>query len=68
MNGNGGYKEYGVTLGVGLPMLDNRSFINASLEYIKVAPERKGLIDEQYLRLTVSYTFNEYWFFKRKID
>ena len=68
VNGNGGYKEYGVTLGVGLPMLDNRSFINASLEYIKVAPERKGLIDEQYLRLTVSYTFNEYWFFKRKID
>lgn len=64
----GGYKEYGLTLGVGLPMLDNRSFLNASLEYVKVAPDHKGLIDEQYLRFTVSYTFNEYWFFKRKVD
>ena len=67
VNGSG-YKEYGLTLGAGFPMLDNRSFLNASLEYIKVAPEQKGLINEQYLRFTVSYTFNEYWFFKRKVD
>ncbi len=62
------FKEYGATLGVGFPMLDNRSFINASFEYVKVIPDNKALINEQYLRLTVSYTFNEYWFFKRKMD
>ena len=62
------YDEYGATLGFGFPMMDNRSFINASVEYVKVAPGSKQLIDEQYLRLTISYTFNEYWFFKRKVD
>ena len=67
VNGSG-YKEYGATLGVGFPMLDNRSFINASFEYVKIAPDSKALINEQYLRFTVSYTFNEYWFFKFKQD
>ena len=62
------YDEYGATLGVGFPMLDNRSFVNASVEYVKVSPNSKMLIDEQYLRLSISYTFNEYWFFKRKVD
>jgi len=62
------YDEYGATLGLGFPMMDNRSFINASVEYVKVSPNSKMLIDEQYLRLTISYTFNEYWFFKRKVD
>ena len=67
VNGSG-YKEYGATLGVGFPMLDNRSFINASFEYVKIIPDSKTLINEQYLRFTVSYTFNEYWFFKFKQD
>ena len=71
---NSGYKEYGISLGAGFPMLDTRSFmdarsyINASFEYVKVEPEVKSLISEQYFRFTLSFTFNEYWFFKRRID
>jgi len=57
--------EYGFCLGAGFPLLDNRSFVNASFEYVKVTG---GLINEQYVRFTVSYTFNEYWFFKRRMD
>lgn len=63
-----GYNEYGATVGVGFPMMDNRSFINASVEYVNLSPKSSALIKEQYLRLTISYTFNEYWFFKRKVD
>jgi hypothetical protein len=63
-----GYNEYGASIGVGFPMLDNRSFINASLEYVKIAPETKSLISEQYVRFTLSFTFNEYWFMKRRMD
>ena len=63
-----GYDEYGACLGAGFPLLDNRSFINASFEYVKVIPGTKALINETYLRFTVSYTFNEYWFFKRKME
>jgi hypothetical protein len=65
---NAGYKEYGVCLGAGFPVMDNRSFINASFEYVKTAADVKTLVDEQYFRFTLSYTFNELWFLKRKMD
>ena len=64
----GGYKEYGAMVGVGLPISDNRSFINVSFEYLMIKADQKNMIDENYLRMTLSYTFNEFWFFKRKVD
>jgi hypothetical protein len=67
VNGNS-YKEYGATVGFGFPISDARSFINVSFEYMKISPDAKAMVDENYLRMTLSYTFNEYWFFKRKID
>lgn len=67
VNGNG-YKEYGATVGFGFPISDARSFINVSFEYMKISPNAKVMIDENYLKMTLSYTFNEYWFFKRKVD
>ena len=63
-----GYDEYGVSLGFGLPLIDNRSFVNVSFEYVKIRPELRTMIDEQYFRFTVNYSFNELWFFKRKVD
>jgi hypothetical protein len=63
-----GYDEYGVNLGAGFPMLDNRSFVNASIEYVRVSPGSNLLIKEQYFRFTLSYTFNELWFFKRRME
>jgi hypothetical protein len=67
VNGSG-YKEYGISLGAGFPMIDNRSYINASFEYVKVTPEIKSLINEQYFRFTLSFTFNEFWFYKLRMD
>ena len=63
-----GYKEYGISLGAGFPMIDNRSFLNASFEYVKMVPEIKSLINEQYFRFSLSFTFNEMWFRKWKLD
>jgi len=62
------YKEYGASVGFGLPLVDGRSIINLSFEYVKIKPEISTMIDEQYLRFTVNYTFNERWFFKWKLD
>jgi hypothetical protein len=62
------YNEYGASIGLGLPLLDYRSFVNLSFEYVKIKPEIRALIDEQYFRFTVNYTFNERWFFKSKVD
>ncbi len=63
-----GYDEYGASLGFGFPLIDNRSLLNVSFEYVKVRPELRTMIDEQYFRFTMNYTFNELWFFKRKVD
>jgi hypothetical protein len=69
-----GYAEYGATLGFGFPLRtgytadDNRSYINVSLEYVKVKPELRTMIDEQYLRFTLNFTFNEMWFYKLKMQ
>jgi hypothetical protein len=63
-----GYKEYGVNVGFGLPMTDRRSFINLAVEYSLLRPDISTLIKEQYFKLTLSYTFNESWFFKRKVQ
>ena len=65
---NSDYKEYGVSVGMGLPLVDNRSFVNISFEYNKVKPSAVSMIDEQYFRFTVNYTFNEMWFYKMKIN
>ena len=63
------HHEIGASLGFGLPLVDNRSFLNISLEYVKKNPEVKtNMIDEQYFRFTLNYTFNELWFFKRKVE
>ncbi len=63
-----GYKEYGISAGLGIPMVDDRSRLNVTFEYVAIRPELKTLLDEQYFKFTVSYTFNELWFFKRKIQ
>ena len=63
-----GYDEYGASIGFGLPLIDNRSLLNLSFEYVKIKPQTRALIDEQYFRFTVNYTFNERWFMKFKVD
>jgi hypothetical protein len=65
---NKSYNEFGAGLGLGIPLIDNRSFLNLSFEYVKIKPESRALIDEQYFRFTVNYTFNERWFLKFKVD
>lgn len=64
----GSYNEYGASIGFGFPLVDYRSVLNFSLEYMKVKPDLKTMIDEQYFRITLNLTFNEGWFRKRKLD
>jgi hypothetical protein len=71
--GEKSYKEYNAGFGLGIPMLDRRSFVNLAFDYTLVKPDAKSnaaftYVDERYFRITVSYTFNELWFFKRKVQ
>lgn len=69
-----GFKEYGVSVGLGLPIRtgyafdDNRSMINISFEYVNVKPELRTMVSEQYFRVTLNLTFNELWFYKQKMN
>lgn len=68
VNGQEGAREYGVSLGFGLPIFRSKSILNISGQYIKVSPKVKGMLEENYLRLNIGLTFNERWFMKWKVD
>lgn len=67
-----GYKEYGATLGVGLPIRDvvysgRTSYININFEYRSLNPNKTNLIREQYFGISVGVCINELWFMKNKL-
>ncbi|MDO4180049.1 MAG: hypothetical protein Q4D36_02025 [Bacteroidales bacterium] len=63
-----GAREYGVSIGFGLPMFQSKSILNISGQYVKVSPKFKGLIEENYLKINIGLTFNERWFMKWKVN
>lgn len=68
----GGYKEYGATLGIGLPIKDNIggriSYININFEYKKLKPKYNTMISEEYFGVSLNVNINELWFFRRKVE
>lgn len=73
-NGKKGCEEYGVSLGFTMPMTstsnmnNNRSLLNISGQFVRIDPKTEGMITETYLRINVGITFNEFWFFKSKVN
>ncbi len=65
VNGQQLPKNYGFSVGVGLPLKNSSTVLNASLEYGKIGST--SLLNEEYYKLTFNFTFNEHWFFKRKL-
>ena len=65
---NSQYNEFGVSLGLGIPMVDRRSLINLAFEYSRLKPSNTLSMSEDYFKITLSYTLNELWFFKRKLQ
>ncbi|MDR0546583.1 MAG: hypothetical protein LBG77_03225 [Dysgonamonadaceae bacterium] len=61
-------KEVGLNLGLGIPMTDRRSFVNLAFEYSRLIPQSTKSLSESYFKFTVSYTLNELWFHKRKLQ
>lgn len=62
-------KEYGLTVGLGLPIQNqwnNKSVVNISGQYVHVSPSDTQLLVENHFRVCVSLTFDERWFMKWK--
>lgn len=69
INGQDGPKEYSVSVGFGIPIMNrinNRSILNVSGQWVR--SEAKGLITENIFRINVGITFNEQWFMKWKVN
>lgn len=60
--------EAGATLGIGFPILRDKSLINLSAQYFhrKLTPVKN--VVENGLVLSIGISFNEFWFFKSKIE
>ena len=58
-------KNFGITFGIGLPLKNSATVINTTVEYGKIG--KSGLLREDYFKFTLNATFNENWFFKRKL-
>lgn len=63
-----GANEYGVTAGFGLPIPRTRSYVNLSGQFVRTEGKQANFLNENSFRLCVGVTFNERWFFKRKVD
>lgn len=62
-----GYQELGASLGMALPLVDMRSFLNLAVNYKYLSPQRPSMIREHYLGITLGLTFNEAWFRKARV-
>lgn len=58
-------QNFGITFGLGLPLRNSNTVLNASFEYGKIGSV--SLLREDYFKFTFNAVFNEHWFFKRKL-
>ncbi len=66
-----GPTEYGVSIGIGLPIMNGwnaKSIVNIAGQAVHVRPNAPGMITENYLRLSIGLSFNESWFDKWKVQ
>ena len=69
INGQEGPKEFGASIGFGIPIVNgynNRSVLNISGQWISRSAD--NLIKENTFRINIGLTFNERWFAKWKVE
>ncbi|NCC08964.1 MAG: hypothetical protein EOM31_00375 [Bacteroidia bacterium] len=68
INGLRATHEYGVTAGFGLPVPRSRSMLSISGQFLKTKGLETNMINQTTFRLSIGLTFNERWFFKRRVN
>ncbi len=68
----GGFKEYGINIGFGLPFRDTYtgrvSLLNLGFGYSLLKPDKDYMIKEEMFKITINMNINEFWFFKRQFE
>ena len=65
--GGNNVRDYGASIGVGLPAPNGKTTINLGLEWRHRESSPTRLITENYLNITLGVNFNELWFWKSRI-
>ena len=60
--------EFGVTAGFGLPVPRSRSILSISGQFVHVKGKEVNMLNENIFRVSIGLTFNERWFFKRRVE
>lgn len=68
VDGKKAAQEYGVTAGFGLPVPRSRSILSISGQFVHVKAKESNLLTENIFRVNIGLTFNERWFFKRRVE
>jgi long-subunit fatty acid transport protein len=65
---NNSLSEIGASIGLGLPIMRDKSLVNLSAQYFhrKLTPQSK--VVENGIIFSIGISFNEFWFFKNKIE
>lgn len=70
--GVGGYNEFGITAGLGLPIRDNFSgrvsILNIGFGYSRQQPELDYMIKQDMFKISINMNINELWFYKRRFN
>jgi hypothetical protein len=60
--------DMGLTLGLGLPITGSSSNVNIGLELGKRGTTNASLVQENYAKISVGFSFNDKWFQQRKFN
>ena len=63
---NTSIKDYGVTAGVGFPLIGVFSNVNIGVEYGQRGTTSANLVQENYTNITIGFSLNDKWFQKRR--
>lgn len=67
MVGSNNVREYGLSLGFGLPAPSSKTMINLSFDYRHREATPQTLVKENYFQVTLGVNINELWFWQNKI-
>lgn len=68
IDGKKAASEYGITAGFGLPVPRSRSILSISGQFVRVKGLETNMVNENIFRVSIGLTFNEVWFFKRRVE
>lgn len=60
-------REYGISMGFGIPAMASKTQINIGFEYRHRQAHPNPLLKENYFNIRLGINFNELWFFQNKI-